>query len=154
MGNLLWTDVTALSQISTPAKTVQLCEGGFGFSGDLTNPNPQSGGPYNGVGANGINTPDNTQYYSLRIGDYKTGILNGSDGVAGTQPYTAATGLHTDGSNFLFCDGHVKWMRGNAVSAGFNNPTTTDCGNGSGTSRIAAGTSCGDGTIAGTFSYN
>jgi len=25
--------------------------------------------------------------------------------------YGAATGLHTDGSNFLLCDGHAKWMQ-------------------------------------------
>jgi prepilin-type processing-associated H-X9-DG protein len=152
MGGQSYTNVTALSQISSPAKTVQLCEGGFGFSGDITN--VAGGGPYTGVGANGVNTPDNGQYGSLRIGDYMTGILNGSGGVVGTQPYTNATGLHTDGSNYLFADGHVKWMRGSAVSAGFNNPNATDCGSGSGATRIAAGTSCSDATVAGTFSFN
>jgi prepilin-type processing-associated H-X9-DG protein len=29
------------------------------------------------------------------------------------------TGLHTDGSNFAMADGHVKWMRGTAVSPGY-----------------------------------
>ena len=28
------------------------------------------------------------------------------------------TGVHTDGSNFALADGHTKWMRGAAVSAG------------------------------------
>jgi prepilin-type N-terminal cleavage/methylation domain-containing protein/prepilin-type processing-associated H-X9-DG protein len=32
--------------------------------------------------------------------------------------YLAPTGRHSDGSNFLFCDGHVKWLRGAQVSTG------------------------------------
>ena len=32
--------------------------------------------------------------------------------------YLAQTGRHADGSNFLFCDGHVKWLRGSQVSTG------------------------------------
>ena len=33
---------------------------------------------------------------------------------------------HTDGSNFLFTDGHVKWLRGSAVSTG-TTPTNSNC---------------------------
>jgi len=32
--------------------------------------------------------------------------------------YLASTGRHSDGSNFLLCDGHVKWLRGSQVSTG------------------------------------
>ena len=32
--------------------------------------------------------------------------------------YLSPTGRHTDGSNFLLCDGHVKWLRGSQVSTG------------------------------------
>ena len=32
--------------------------------------------------------------------------------------FTAQTGLHTDGSNFLMTDGHAKWLRGASVSPG------------------------------------
>ncbi len=32
--------------------------------------------------------------------------------------YLAPTGRHSDGSNFLLCDGHVKWLRGSQVSTG------------------------------------
>jgi prepilin-type processing-associated H-X9-DG protein len=31
-------------------------------------------------------------------------------------------GRHSEGSNFLFCDGHAKWSRGDAVSPGRNAP--------------------------------
>jgi len=34
------------------------------------------------------------------------------------KDYLAATGRHSDGSNFLLCDGHVKWLRGSQVSTG------------------------------------
>ena len=32
--------------------------------------------------------------------------------------YLAPGGRHSDGSNFLLCDGHVKWLRGSQVSTG------------------------------------
>ncbi len=32
--------------------------------------------------------------------------------------YLSSTGRHSDGSNFLLCDGHVKWLRGSQVSTG------------------------------------
>ena len=32
--------------------------------------------------------------------------------------YLAPTGRHTDGANFLLCDGHVKWLRPAQVSTG------------------------------------
>ena len=62
--------------------------------------------------------------------------------------FASATGRHTDGSNFLMADNHAKWFRPNAVSAGSSNGTETDCGGG----LTAAGTGCGDGTIAASFS--
>ena len=33
------------------------------------------------------------------------------------------TRRHNDRSHFLMSDGHVKWLRGTAVSAGSNNPS-------------------------------
>jgi prepilin-type N-terminal cleavage/methylation domain-containing protein/prepilin-type processing-associated H-X9-DG protein len=71
--------------------------------------------------------------------------------------YAAPLGRHTDGSNYLLADGHAKWMRGSAVSAGYTNPTEADCntaavtGGGPGVP-LAAGTGCADGSIAATFS--
>ncbi len=48
--------------------------------------------------------------------------------VAGPgQYYDAAQGRHGGGSNFLLCDGHIKWLRGDQVSTGpalgFDSPT-------------------------------
>ena len=49
-------------------------------------------------------------------------------GVSGVDPYgapftsyyTGPTGIHGDGSNFLFGDGHVKWLKPIQVSSGHN----------------------------------
>ncbi len=49
---------------------------------------------------------------------YATGPMGGITPTNGTTYYTGLTGIHTDGSNFLATDGHVKWLRGPAVSPG------------------------------------
>lgn len=54
-----------------------------------------------------------------------TGFLGG-DGAVRTPTFTSnvgdyylsPTGRHSAGSNFLLCDGHVKWLRGSQVSTG------------------------------------
>jgi len=60
------------------------------------------------------------------------------------------TGRHLDGSNYLFADGHAKWLKGAVVSYGLSNSTSADCGNSS--NNTAAGTGCA--TIGGTTSLN
>lgn len=62
---------------------------------------------------------------------YATGILSGSNATAiGTAIGTFATltGRHSDGTNYLLADGHSKWFRNSAVSAGLNNTTNNGCG--------------------------
>ncbi len=54
---------------------------------------------------------------------YATGYMGSRGNVSNEFP--AATGRHTDGSNYLVCDGHVKWLRGTAVSSGANNISST-----------------------------
>jgi len=90
---------------------------------------------------------------------FATGYMRNTTAVDQVR-YLAPTGRHTDGSNFLMADDHAKWFRGNAVSAGVNNPTSTDCDatqpyeTGAFNATLAAGTDCSDSTIAATFSLN
>ena len=49
--------------------------------------------------------------------------LTAAGGVANTKN---PNGLHSEGSNFAFWDGHVKWMKGTNVSAGINSYTGTN----------------------------
>ncbi len=67
---------------------------------------------------------------------YATGYMgNSTNSVA---YFLSATGRHTDGSNFVMADGHVKWLPAHTVSAGYSPQTSTNCGGGS----TASGTSC------------
>ncbi|BDI30969.1 hypothetical protein CCAX7_30200 [Capsulimonas corticalis] len=73
---------------------------------------------------------------------YVTGTLGGRARSANSYIDSATLGRHTDGSNFLMCDGHVKWLKGGSVSSGFNAPSSTsDQGFGDdGSAASAAGT--------------
>ena len=53
---------------------------------------------------------------------YATGYLGGVT-PATTTYFTKPTGIHTDGSNYLAADGHVKWFRGVAISPGYTADT-------------------------------
>jgi len=113
---------------------------GFGISG--------SNNAYVVSGAGAFNSPVNLIM--------ATGYLRGVKPVDYPR-FNAPKGRHTDGSNFLMADGHSKWLRGAAVSAGYSNPVETDCNltaaNDPNTGApYAVGTGCGDGTIAATFS--
>jgi len=57
-----------------------------------------------------------TGYLSGRGAFLQTGQPN-----AGTPTiaFTGPTGRHTDGANYAMADGHVKWLRGISVSAGY-----------------------------------
>jgi len=89
-----------------------------------------------------------------------------------SNPYDKPTGRHTDGSNFEFADGHVKWRRGSAISAGRNNtvmgnPGTSGSADMTSTSNPPCNTgtngnfvgplkatNTGYGNVTGTFSIN
>ncbi len=98
---------------------------------------------------------------------YQTGIMR-SDAASrlsvgsGSGQTPSATGVHSDGSNFLLADGHAKWARPGAVSAGATNTVAAnDCTVGQGLTPVgtagngsAAGTGCADPMLAATFSVN
>ena len=54
--------------------------------------------------------------------------------------FTGPTGRHSGGSNYLMMDGHVKWLMGSQVSAGYNDSTQGSCAQMSW--MAAANTSC------------
>ena len=92
-------------------------------------------------------------------GNYATGYLGATDelvnGVHSPSLFLSPTGVHTDGSNFLMCDGHAKWLPGSRVSPGYaaQSPTAPESGwlgSGAYMDGTAEGTQLG--THAATFS--
>ncbi len=164
----------SLAQFNSPARTVLLCEA-FGQTADMadaagteiaspgvsgvgTLTNPSTGTTYGGYAGGNQDGDSNSMRYA-------TGVLRSDSAAAltvgaGSGKAIAATGVHTDGSNFLMADGHAKWFRPSAVSAGGNNNVgPNDCTAGQGLNPVgtagtgyAAGTGCGDQNIAATFS--
>lgn len=79
--------------------------------------------------------------------DGSYGLITGPMGTTGSANWKNAR--HTNGSNFLALDGHVKWLMGTKVSPGLNANTSTDPEQ-AGTFGAAAGT--GNGSYVMTFS--
>ncbi len=88
---------------------------------------------------------------------YTTGPMGGVVPANGTT-YFAPTARHTDGSNFLMTDGHVKWLRGSQVSPGHTAVNATDIQNNgiaaAGTSNLVIPQSNPQASFAVTFSPN
>lgn len=95
------------------------------------------------------------------IGDtnYDQGYVNTQTGLLGSPSLRGINtspllGRHTDGSNFLAADGHVKYLRGTKVSPGINAVTSTDA-QAATTPVKAAGTGySGNNSFVLTFSTN
>ena len=158
-----------LAQVTSPAKTVLIFEvtnSGYynitipsGASSTANCPNVcASDVDYYGGSPAGYGTGDtptkvemvgfNTPYLSANSGSnvqYVTGVLRNS--AVNTYGNFTATPRHTDGSNYTMADGHAKFFRPSAVSAGYENATPGNCGS----PDIAATTTCSDNTIAATF---
>jgi len=153
---------TPLSAMTAPASTVLLCEV-QGVTCDMANLHgPEASSPaVLGGKAVALSNVDGNES-GMR---YATGILRNdpaSTAIVGTAAGNAisGTGVHADGSNFLLVDGHAKWLRPTAVSAGLsNNIGSSDCTAGQRLSPAgkagpgyAAGTGCPDTSIVATFS--
>jgi len=123
-----------LAKFTSPANTVEL----FEIEGVTTDPtqwnegnSASSWGAYNGW-CNGAT------FSAYCGGDYATGNIGGYTNLT---LINTGTGVHTGGSNWLACDGHVKWLQGSAVSAGLPaaQPTSAEIHNPAADSAYAAG---------------
>ena len=106
-----------IPQQTAPASTIAFFEVTQTWSSslafDVTSAN-ESNDPVGNGGADDNYLPNSAAY-----GGYETGPLAGYTKnfyVDKANP----SGRHSDASNFIFCDGHVKWIHGNVVSAGEN----------------------------------
>ena len=140
----------AISKFQSPASTVQLFEVANCGDNPSTQQNSQSA---NGSTGTSGNRSDVFGYSAVR---YNTGVF--VDAVApATYPtnnsFQAPTGLHTDGANYLFADGHVKYYKPGNVSAGGDNGTPGSAGSTSPTA-IPTAANTGYSGFSATFSYD
>jgi prepilin-type N-terminal cleavage/methylation domain-containing protein/prepilin-type processing-associated H-X9-DG protein len=103
-----------LAVYNSPAETIILLEC-QGCQADVTNP-AELGTLY----LSGRNTVTGSYGEAVK---YATGGFPGN--AANNTPQTA-TPVHTDGANYAFADGHVKWLRSNVVSSGYSAVKPTD----------------------------
>jgi prepilin-type N-terminal cleavage/methylation domain-containing protein/prepilin-type processing-associated H-X9-DG protein len=142
----------SISGFFAPAQTVLFCEI-QGATADPTNPMETDS-----VATNGVYMYPEPAAAPNAI-KMATGYLGGRGdwmitwaGNTTTGNYLP-TGVHTDGSNFALADGHVKWLRGDQVSDGYEQLGYSASPNGAQTSDSnpqAAGTNVS--TWAATFS--
>jgi len=116
-------------------------------AGDFSNGGPDNSGSRTGILATGT-ISDQTNYDGGPWAKY-------GNSYPVLAPYTTAAGngYHTGGSNYLLADGHVKWLRGTAVSLGVKAASATTAQTAA--SAPAAGTSnlaTPAGPVAVTFS--
>ena len=131
---------------NAPASTVMLVEVS-NTEAQITNlqegDSPSTCG-YGGGGGNGNfagHAPTGQTSYE------QTGILGSVATATGTDGLPQHSyGLHTNGSNFLFCDGHVKWLLGTNVSYGLGAAHSTDAESGNTGPYEASGTAYTGGT--------
>ena len=112
----------AISQFTSPSKTVLLCETS-GMPVDFTVANEHASCAYTGSWTDPLTTAcTKSSGGGVRL---ETGPMGNY--AAGNGYYdTAVPGRHTNGSNFLLCDGHVKWLRGSQISFGYQAAKSTD----------------------------
>jgi prepilin-type N-terminal cleavage/methylation domain-containing protein/prepilin-type processing-associated H-X9-DG protein len=140
----------AQASATSPTNTVMTFEVS-GSTANITNPDTDGFGKVAPVSPAGVG-------YSVALATGTT--ENGYTATSGlaTGPLGSPTaivpptaGRHTDGSNFLAADGHVKYLRGTKVSPGLSNTNTT----GAQAPNIAAGTGySGTNSFVLTFSTN
>jgi prepilin-type N-terminal cleavage/methylation domain-containing protein/prepilin-type processing-associated H-X9-DG protein len=135
----------AIAQFQAPANTIML----FEVSGDDANPSYTSAQQATACGSTtdpnvtdcGSATGDGAAsgmanglgYTAAQNAQYATGVFgNITDNNTLPANFQALTGRHTDGANYLFADGHAKYYKASAVSAGQDNSNSTSTANGNG----------------------
>ncbi len=169
-----------LSVLNAPASTVLLCEV-FGATARLDQPDEgYSTATQNNFSPGTDGLPDYSNTLNGALADAADGtgsnlkLATGdmAAGPNGVDPYdatflgyyTGPTGIHSDGSNFLFGDGHVKFLKPIQVSSGHNgtpgqDQATASAGNPRGNYKAAATDTMyldmgHTQAVAGTFSAN
>jgi prepilin-type N-terminal cleavage/methylation domain-containing protein/prepilin-type processing-associated H-X9-DG protein len=131
-----------LSALHAPSSTVLL----FECQGEQFNPTATASNDTSPSG------PMDPQFWNGYFGNGSGLYATGSDPLK--TVHVISTGpVHTDGANYLACDGHVKYLRpsrisGGGIAATSGDPETGNLGNGNPTP--AAGTDCMDNTGAST----
>ena len=116
------------SQFTSPVKTVLLaeCAGntGVNVSSNVVSSWAPDGGSPSGYGASPSYDPNGGNASSVACSvdssrlRYAAGMF-GERALSGGSCYSSM-GRHTNGSNFLLADGHVKYLLGSQVSTGIN----------------------------------
>ncbi len=162
---------SGLAAAVAPASTVMITEV-QGMYADLTNPGNDPDG--NSTRSTASQPGDASTYGSEEVdgGDYMDSDgwmyeLNNHSAfyVAGTGPSGAKNngmgnpprtngynhaGRHTEASNFLLADGHVKYLRAIQVSPGFSNNSSANCGQDQALTNGVCTNTPGAGVAAGT----
>ena len=123
----------AISQLTSPPKTVLLYEVTAGLHPSRSNPcsynvadlstPSEAGGAFNGTNfcvspyGEGIEATNSGVYQYLQQATGPTGGSQQNFWFNSTS-FTGPNGRHGKGSNYLLCDGHVKWLMGDSVSTG------------------------------------
>jgi prepilin-type N-terminal cleavage/methylation domain-containing protein/prepilin-type processing-associated H-X9-DG protein len=145
----------AMSNIANTAKTVLAFEVSRNAMAVPVGQEPLSISPsyvnadwYSPAGAGNALMYSNSNPDSGEVAAYATGAMGGRFDAStlsaqtnggGISLYTGVEGRHLAGSNFLFVDGHVKFVRPGSVSSGYSADNATDA-QGAGSPSYAAGT--------------
>lgn len=152
--------IAGLAQQNSPASTVMMSEV-QGALTDVTNPANDTGvyGSHRSPSANG-GDGGGAGYIDWAAGARYASSVSPAVGL-GNPPCSSTTAgylltpVHTGGSNFLFADGHVKYLPGSKVSPGSTNSDpegdqSNGCGTAAGTGFVGSSTK----GFAATFSAN
>lgn len=133
----------SLAALNGPAKSVVLAEV-KGFTAVVGDPLEAGSTKFSPVGNGNVianDTSGGLTACNATVGYHTGNIAEGNPGGCNADP-----ARHFDGSNIAFADGHVKWLKGRAISTGDNASTETAAPN----AGHAAGT--GNSNYGATFS--